>query len=87
MSRYIEVTRDIDVDIDLHEIIPDIVDLAQTDETFRENIMNDLYFDSEVSTDGEALDILKNIRKNYILWDRIKPEIEKMLKEDYVVVL
>lgn len=86
MSRYIELYKEVDIEIDLHEIIPNIIDLAQTDRTFRESIMNGLYFDSEVSSDSEAINVLKNIKKNYFLWERLKPAIQEMLKEDYVVV-
>lgn len=86
MSRYVEIDTRAEVEIDLYDIIDDIVELYLTDKKFRKEI--DDAKDPQKDLDRlELLDQLKTARKDVIIWDRLKPDLEEMMKDDYVVVL
>ena len=86
-GRYITHYSEVETAIDLFDLIDDISDLYKEDAQFKEMIDEVITRSSYDYDIGEALNTLKRIRKNDFLWKSIKPDVEEMLKEDYVVIL
>lgn len=85
MGRWVEIDTRAEVEIDLYDIIDDIVELYISDKSFRKQI--DDAKDPQKDLDRlELLDQLKAFRKDAVMWDRIKPDLEEIMKENYVVV-
>lgn len=85
--RYIEITAEADVEVDLYDIIEDIGDLYGRDKDFRKELNRQIQKEAGDFSSREVIDILKVARKDPIVWDRLKPDLEEMMKEDYVVVM
>jgi len=90
MSRWINVETRTDVEIDLYDIIEDIAEVYHSDGNFRRELDKELKSADMVEgllSRQELIYLLKKARKDVILWDRIKPDLEEMMKDDYVVVM
>lgn len=89
IGSYVEVTTEVDVDVDLYDCIYHIASLYNDDEVFRKQLSTAI--NHQGNTDEvdlhHIITELKIIRKNDVLWQRLKPDLEEMLKEDYVVIL
>lgn len=87
MSRYIYISGEAEVEIDLYDIIEDISSLYYSDAKFKKKLDKEIKNSSFGFSREDVLDILKNARKDVLVWDRLKPDLEEMMKEDYVVVM
>jgi hypothetical protein len=74
-----------DFDIDLFDYVDEIANLYNENKEFRNE------FDSLAIKDEETVNrfILqaKQLRKDGLLWERVKHDLREIVKEDYIVVL
>ncbi len=82
-GRYITV--ELETEIDLADYIDDIVDLYNNDKEFKSD------FDASIPDEpDETIESFirraKEIRKDSLLWERVKYELTEIIKDDYIVV-
>lgn len=84
-GRYISFEQDVDVEIDLYEILDDIVMLYHSDKDFQRELEKGI--ERSEQTIEDFILQAKKIRKDELLWERVRHELTEIVQEDYIVVL
>lgn len=82
-GRYITV--ELETEIDLADYIDDIVDLYNNDKEFKSDFDASIPAEPEETIESFILRT-KEIRKDALLWERVKYELTEIIKDDYIVV-
>lgn len=81
MGRYISFDQEVEIEIDLYDIIDEIVELYKEDIAFKK-----AFFDSMAEETNDFLILAERIRKDDILWERVKYSLMDLMKEDYIKI-